>query len=351
MFAEQARRALDPRLVSPRAVSGLGLASVGLPDRAFDGMAGVEVRLADGDDSCDLSVCALRPTGSGWLGEWARDLSGPCGEFARAWSAGRSAGRSALEDIGRVWLEFDCDTASSVPGVTLGGTFFSCRIEPPHGGPGVEERRSRSALSLLVGTSAADDHWRAIRDLQDRLGVAAGTVFQLGAMVGRTGSPVRVCVLPRHLDQADALLDAIPDRDVRATARTLLARYRPVCRLVCVDLDLDADGWLPSVGLELYVELPGEVATAARWRDLLAGLRAGKLISAGKAAALATYPQCSPVERTVDAGPAAALLSDHRRRRLVANAHHIKLTVRAGAAPSAKAYLALWREWSSARTR
>jgi hypothetical protein len=320
---------LAPALVSPSEFVRLRTLAAQLPPQSI---VGFECRLAGDTRAADLAVAL--PAGSPGMRQLAGH--GPhktlVDELAThsAWRQIRALCTRACEPcsdlhgrVGTVWLEFD---AQQHPGVPVPSVLFGLpSVE--HFGTRGRRQAADSALELLTGEPLP----RRVRDMLERCFSAlpsSAHPFQLGVMLGRQASGVRVCVLNLSLDGiGDYLyhLDWIGKREELICALSPLTHH--ALRLaLSIDVGEEIE---PRIGIECYLHTGNRTRIEGRWVELLDLLVARGICHPDKRDGLLTWPGQTLMRYLVPITFARCL-------------NHLKLIYRPGQPVQAKAYFGLF---------
>ena len=266
--------------------------------------------------------------------------------FLGAWAGGHAFG-TVFEDI---YLEYDCPAtaggddapfARPIPAVFLN---VHARSSDP------QARIAREALiieaiSWLQGPIDTGVSARLRRCFDAVAG--SGSIGHIGVMLGRGRQAIRVNVKDLAGDALLPLLETIGWPGDRTAAQDSFIRLLDEVDLVTVALDL-AEDWLPSLGLEAFIER--RHSDDPRWRRLIDRFHTEALCTAEQRDALLTLPTTivpgpsSPTWPASWAIAAALAPLDHIPSFRCALSH-LKLTLDAAGRRSAKAYLGLHHEW------
>lgn len=284
-----------------------------LPSSFAQNTFGFEVRLGEDAPLADVLVQATAKHGRAELAH--------VGGEGDAWTRVRELGAAWKDDVllrerlDYLWLEFDSANGGRTP-----SAFFGFHTDDR---PTTEARlaATHAALELLVRPYPRETIERVFTQSPGEL-----EVFQIGAMLGRGASPVRLCLRARD---AESLRDC--------SCAPLVAMLAPITYYFCVDVDVDDHGVRPRVGLECY----GDAAA------LLDVLVREKLCTPAKRDALLAWRGVTPSSR--DAWPAELLdaesfLGTRARSVLARSVHHVKV-VWDQRPVEAKAYLACDYQW------
>ncbi len=306
--------ALDAALIDAAALAAIRTVAGRMPAALGLELFGFECDLSDPRPVADFLVSCTRRRGGAAALAAAHDHPAVA-RFAAAWD----------EHFDDVWLELDVSrSVDPIPSVFFAPTAWR--------GPACLAQAD-AGLRLLGGAAPA------LARIVDAIPEHAG-LFQIGRMLARPATPVRVCVGPMLPDVATAFLTAI-DHPARR-ARDELARLAPLVDAVAVGLDLDG----PRLGIECYrtsTMLARHDPGDARLLDALDCVRA-------KADGLARWPGYASVVDAPTAWPPsldapARFATDGTESFLVRRLHHVKVTLDGAAPPRAKAYLAVQHRW------
>jgi hypothetical protein len=298
----------------------------GIP-RPLTGYVGVEVALDEPRPRPDFLAHVERPTGLTAPGVHA--ALAPFGpDLERVRMALCEAPPRLTEPLHDCWLEWDLsDPHHRQPSV------FAA--------PSVADATGDNAVWVYeaINGQRASPEMRASAEALGRTLSGAGVVMQVGAMAPRRAARCRVVVTG---EDVDALLTAAreagwpgtpADADVLAGWATALEVYG------VVDLDLGADGFLPSIGVELYVR------DRAAHRRMIAAVRDAGLCHPEVAAALDDW-RIVVTPADTDAFPGrllrtGAFLESHVSVAVIGWLNHVKISTQPDGMLRAKAYLGI----------
>lgn len=274
------------------------------------------------DSAADVTR-ALRRRSSFW-----REI----GRFAEEWLDNPDWGRR----LGNIWLEVDSAT-------TWSDATLDAYLDRPSMFWGPNRRVAGSDRELLGHLATLGHRFyemdldRARLDAVTRSIPAEGRVFQMGVMGARTTPATRLCVKDLEHGTMERWLAAIGWPGDRLYLRDTLARLKPLCGEVAVNVDILPDAVGPKLGLEIYS--PQRTLSIDTWRPLHDELIAQGFARADKVAALEDFPSYQRYRlagvwlRTPPLGCPV----------LVTNLHHLKLVLVGDASIEAKAYLGIFR--------
>jgi hypothetical protein len=229
-----------------------------------------------------------------------------------------------FDRLGHAWLEFDVGSGDPWPPSLFAG---------PR-----QASETVSVATLLAGGSLDRPLARRIEALVHEL-EPDGFIHQIGVMHGRANADIRLVMAPSRefggaLHAAARAGWAGPLRD----AREVFERYGPLVIGSSLALAVGADGaFAAGAGVELHLQT-SEATTrlvSALVRDRLADPRLAEPLLRWHGHADDLEGEVTPAGFKV----ARELTRGRARTTIVRRVHHVKLTVRPEAPPSAKAYL------------
>ncbi len=319
--------AISPLLVPPPELARVVAAARRLPPCT---VAAFERPLGTAQPAVDFAVYVPRAEQAFQvLAEGAPDV------LPRALLAAARDGGPLAELADRFWLEFDTSRSEPAPSV-----FFSPASHRPLG----------ETVSAAIAALTGDPLDTALQRELDRFAaaVAPARIFQVGAMLARPGSGLRLCTSrlgPSGLRRALATFGWSGDPE------RLMATYLPLRHVlpeVSIAVDLTPEGIGSRVGLELPLYIAGEHAQRATWGPALAGLEAAGYCSADERAALLSWigrsaQPSEPWPANLDGlGAVMAWAEPCFERGL----HHVKLVVDEDQFAGAKAYFGFVQGWT-----
>jgi hypothetical protein len=263
--------------------------------------------------------------------------------FARQWT---QPGSLLDARILNMWLEFDTGGAA----LPLPSVFFG--IAPAAGGRRRRREDERvvleAALPLLAGLPLAAAVRRMLATAVDRL-PAGASLFQVGLMSGRPESGLRLCIRGLRAAEVPRYLRDIGWPGPPAALRDLLHAVAGAVPAIDLDLDVGAEVG-PNVGLECPLRGWRRAQPESDFPRLLEAL--GRLGLCRREAGLAlgrcwffVHEHQGAVSWPPALKRASADLGGRLVSTLACGVHHVKLTCRPDAAPTAKAYLAVRHLW------
>jgi hypothetical protein len=326
--------ALDPALIDARAMAAIHDLASRLPAGLGLCLFGFECDLADPRPAADFLVsCMRRCDGPALLAAVAAAHGyDAVARLAAAWTA-------QLDDV---WLEFDLRRGdTSTPSLFFAPAAWcgpACVADVEHGLRALDQGRPPAALDAIV----------------DAIPRYAG-LFQVGRMLARPETPVRLCIGPMVPAVAAEFLASIA-HPAASRATTVLQRLGSLVEAVTVDFDIDDAGLRARLGIECYRRSMLLARHGAGEARLVDALRAEGACTTPKAAALARYPGYASVVGSRGVWPpsldaAVRLLVDGTESFLVRRLHHLKVVVDGTSPLQAKAYLSVQHYWRAARSR
>lgn len=238
--------------------------------------------------------------------------------------------------LGNIWLEVDSATASSE--ATL-----DAYLDRPSLFFGSNRSVAGSDRALLGHLATLGHRFYGLELDQARTDAVANTipaqgqVFQMGVMGARTNPAMRLCVKDLDPGTMEGWLAAIGWPGDRTRLRGTLARLKPLCGDIALNVDVLPDRVGPKLGLEIYS--PRRTLSIDTWQPLHDELIAQGLARADKLAALEGFPSGRRY-RQVGAWLGTPPLGYPM---LITNLHHLKLVVVGDSAIEAKVYLGVFR--------
>lgn len=351
------RPGLETGLLSGDALGRIARVASSLPWETGLARFGLECDLADPAPRADFLVSFTRRSGN------ARALArlpGVCADLARAWTSPDGPLHGRIDDI---WLEYDLPAAvpSSAPLVPAPSVFFGPvhdELEGPFPWAFYANALDRS-FALLLGP----DRWSPLRPavaaVLDGLPPFA-RLFQVGAMLSRPLSAVRLCIgfltPERVLPTFRAL--PLPSSLVRLAEPHLQALAGTAFR-IALALDVTPEGPLPRLGIEWHGPDQHLCHLGPSITPLLNRLVQGGAALHGRTAPLEDWPADVSSLDTPDDWPRPLdvpknLVLRSRTAHLLRRVNHVKLTLDAthpDPPPRAKAYLAVDFTWRSLNPR
>ena len=235
-----------------------------------------------------------------------------------------------------VWLEVDSAATSS-------DTALEACLDRPSLFLGPNRSVAGSDRELLGHLAALGRRLYGLDLDQARIDAIADTlpgeaqVFQMGVMGARAVPVVRLCVKGLDTGTIVRWLAVIGWPGDRGRLCGTLARLKPLCAEIALNVDVLPDRVGPKLGIETYGAR--QTLSMDTWQPLHDELSARGLTRADKLAALKDFPsfqryrQAGAWRRTPPLGYPV----------LATNLHHLKVVVVGDAAIEAKAYLGIYR--------
>lgn len=256
--------------------------------------------------------------------------------LCRAWSR---PGSSLDDRVSDVWLEFDVTegvAAALEPGLYI-GTVAAPAAANDH------SWLVNDVLPLLLGGTVPSEVEDCLAACVAALPPGA-RLYNVGVLPARRRDFLRLCVGDLPQDGLLAFLEAARWPGDRNVVAPLLRDLAAHADHIVLDFDL-WDAMYASLGVEAYIwhQLPG---CAERWPRLTEWLTRRGLSTPAQKEALDGWPGVLRVsgERWPRRYAAAEALTG-RRSVLDRSLHHVKLSMREGAALIAKAYLSVEHRW------
>lgn len=319
---------LPPALMSPESFAHIRKVAQALPAFAVD-FFGFECRLGAGTAPTDCAL-NLTPDGARMLagrhaitppeelqgGPWSKIQS-----FYQQWGDTR---QPAYDDAGATWLEFDLSASAPAPNLLFG--YWPRDIDmnrPP-------EWLSDTIIPLLLGDSVSEAVRQNFRRCLDACPPVTND-FQIGFMVARQIPVIRLCVFDMPAGEMFPYLDHIGWEGPGDELRTVVDAFRPHSDFIGLHLDI-GERVYPHIGVEpnfvagCWSRQPRREPRWYRLFDQLAGLG---LLAPEKREALFSWigHQSLPAEG--------------REVLLLRGLSHIKIVLRPGVEPLAKAYFGI----------
>jgi hypothetical protein len=288
-------RVVEPRLpstlVSPESFARLRALAVRLPPQS---MVGFECRLAGNTEDADFAVAlpADSPGMKQFAGHGPQNLllaellTNPIWQRVCALCARASGPHSALDDrLGTVWLEFDAHHQHL--GVPVPNVLFGLPPEE-QGRAGGGRQVAEAALELLTGEPLPC----GLRDTLGRSfsGLPSGAhVFQVGVMLGRQVSGVRVCVTNLSLDGIVDYLDRLGWTGQRDDMIDALSPFTDRALRLALGIDV-GEAIMPRIGIECYLHNGHRTRIEGHWIEFLDLLVACGMCCPDKRDALLLWP-------------------------------------------------------------
>lgn len=330
---------LHPLLMSPGSLSGVRRTARLLPRFAVN-FFGFECRLGQEDAATD---CALNLTAEG-----ARYLAGrhavPAPEELRtdAWQRVRrfyeewgDTRESPYVDAGATWLEFDSGAGQPSPNLLFGYWPQETAVRRP------QEWLLEVILPMLLGMPLSPRFRENLRRCFEACPPGAND-FQVGAMIARGIQAVRLCLFDLRPADLPAFLTQVGWKGELEPVRRYLEALAPHADFVGVHLDV-GEKLFPHLGLE-----PGFKAgpwarqphMEPRWHRQFEQLVESGLCTPAKRDALLSWSgyQHLPTD------------GSEEKAVLLRGLSHLKLTLRPGVPPIAKAYFGIAHRTARAET-
>ena len=242
-----------------------------------------------------------------------------------------------LRRLSNIWLEVDSASVSSEVELDACLDRPSLFWGPDRRMTGSDTRELPGHLATLVRRLYGldlDQDWAAA---VARTIPGEGRVFQMGIMGARAVPAMRLCVKDLDTGTMERWLAEIDWPGDRAHLRDTLARLKPLCGDIALNVDVLPDRVGPKLGLEMYAAQ--RTMSIDPWRPLHDELLAQGLARADKLAAMKNFPS-SRRYRQLDVWRRTPPLGYPV---LATNLHHLKLVVVGDAAIEAKVYLGVFR--------
>jgi hypothetical protein len=236
-----------------------------------------------------------------------------------------------------LWLEYDLvdPNAGSEPSVFFGTNHLTRKAESGW---------AVSLAEMLRGEPLSGASRNTLAQLIALLPENA-KVFQVGVMCSRSRAPLRICVIGQEVDEICGFLAATRWPGEVEQVAAILAQYMGLIDRTALDFDILDDGRLaPKLGIELY-QKPNE-DPGPRMIELVTRLRNSCLCAPEKAIGLLAWSGITHERLYRDRWPDSLIARKILRGGNESSTfcrwlHHIKIVLEPGAAPSAKAYLAV----------
>ncbi len=337
---EHVRPSLPPGLIDEEGFQCLAGVAGRLPAELTT-FWGFESRLGEARASADILFETRKQTrGQSLLaGQTPSSLDSLCNQ-SRVWRSLREfAGRWADPEhpfstfIRNVWLEFD--TAASFSNESGELVYRPCVFLGPDTKYYDSDQLPDHLVAALAvfGTEARSS--RLLPSFMSSIPDGAA-LFQVGLMLSRVSSGLRVCVKGLSADTIFPWLDELEWSGDREALAELLKSITPLLRTMALNLNLTEGGPAEKIGLECYMDwLEGN---SEQWQPLLDYIEERDLCLPLKREGLLKFPGKSP-SFEVSFSPDSPIFFFGLSRLI----HHIKLSFTEGRVAEAKAYLAVSR--------
>jgi hypothetical protein len=356
---------ISPCLISPSAFSAISSVARVLPSPLAYNTFGFECRLGEELPRADFLVLAtaacgrdslagLHPTSTLPTSLMADPVWRRVRDFSAYWAEPSSPLFHAVDNI---WLEFDID--GPVPDLPIPSVFFglmtNVQTDATHESS-VDKYRAtvETAIRLLSGSESQP---RMLETLSRCFRALSSDepVFQVGLMLSRGASAVRLCIRLRSVERIVEYLAEVGWPGDEAGLRNVLD---PLARSVDrVLLDIDVGETVGAkIGLECYFDGNRQPGREPRWDALLNSLVLQGLCTADKREALLAYSGYVAQNAPGVPWPGALvrtsqLLGGRSLSTFVRSLHHVKIVYRPGEPLEAKAYLAGNHHWHTPASR
>ena len=323
-------RHLPGTLLSARSRRDIWTVARRLPARLTECL-GFELPLGDGRQRGDFAVQISTPRGRRLLAGAGRTPEFPVvvGDD-RAWACIRRFAQAWCDDgsplsrlLASTWLEFDVDPGA--PRHRIPSVFMT--LAPDSGDEALEG--IRAGAELIGGAPLSPATMETVADCVSALPPGAA-VHQVGTMLSRRFTPLRLCFTGIGADRMPAYLARVGLPDEAASAQRLTERLLDGAGGAMLHLDV-VDGLLPQIGVEYTLagnqELGGR--PEARWEDFLDRLVARRLCTPQKRAGVLAWAGSSREQFRHEPCPSLVFRG----------LSHVKIDCRPGREPVSKAYI------------
>jgi len=356
-----------PELVSPENMSHIRQIMSLLPG-PLTSLFGFECRLGANETQTDFALAVTRKPGvlrGRGLREEREILAARCSEAALPETFWAQPVWQRLRDFCTAWLDPSSVLGESVTNTTL--EFDVTGPPPPVPVPSVYFRSddvgpddsdhaprhlwiTRTALPMLTGRTIPPPVEQRVMDCIRRL-PAGGRIIQVGAMVARGASFVRMCPKGMGAEQIVSYLTDIGWEGRADRLSVLVHDLMGMVDRVCLGLDV-GDVVAPKVGLECYYVPKRAPSEELRWYAFLDYLVEAGLCTSAKRAALPQYPGYAHEDSHREQWPEplltiSRLQSSKYLSTIARGLHHIKIVFEDARPVQAKAYLSIDHLWLS----
>lgn len=343
-FLELMEDALPRELVPYSSVTAARAVARWFPE-TITSRLGFESRLHESDGRADLLFCVTAHRGErealvGWT--WPQNVTALADNdvwqrlnaFAREWACPASLVQRHLSNV---WFEFDLDQEHSM--FPTPSIFFGLEDSNVTGEPALAWRQQTLQDGRAVARVLAVLQCPASAKLAGRIGQCFtalplySKIFQVGLMLARSAEGVRVCVRRLPTGMCLDYLQEVGWSGSFQEIGTILEELPRHADLLCLDLDVGADGLLPSLGIEC--SFAAQPTVEPRWRTLLEFVSKLGLCRPEKASAFLGWAGTGPT----NGRPGEVL---------VRAVSHVKLAYQPGGLVEAKVYFGGWKRLTAA---
>ena len=230
-----------------------------LPRSVADTHFGFEFHLAEPSADADLVVLAIPESDLArhYVSEGKRAEPGsPAAALAAGLERQTAAPDSYLaRGVRAMMLEYDLAGLAPHQPVPPPGVFFSPRSSGPGSRDGFTEHRDPAGLLEALAVTAGWSGHGEMLPTVDRIIAAlpeTASVFQAGALPGRSPKAFRILVWGAAQEEVPALLERLEWPGSTAAATAVLSAMEDLTTYVAIGLEVTAQGIGPRLGLELY---------------------------------------------------------------------------------------------------
>lgn len=320
---------LHPLLMSPDSLARIRKVARAFPIFAVD-FFGFECRLGAETAATDCAM-NLTPDGARMLAgrhpaASPRELQGGAWDrlrsFYQEW--GDTRPREPYTDARATWLEFDASAESPSPNLLFGYWPRDPRMQRP------TTWLADTIIPMLLGDSVSQGFRRKLIRCLEVCPAETGD-FQIGLMISRNIQAARLCVFDLPADGVFTYLDAVGWGGPKDELRDYLDAFRPHSDLIGLHLDVGEEVY-PHIGVEPAFDAgcwARQPHIEPRWHGQFDQLSAFGLMAPAKKEALLSW---IGHQRVSFGGEESVLLR---------GLSHVKITLRGGAPPLAKAYFGI----------
>jgi hypothetical protein len=263
------------------------------------------------------------------------------GDFVAEWTNPNSV---LYNNINAFWFEFD--TQISLPTITPTPSVF---IGPAHinGGSAHNNNQNKwlihNALPLLMGKCLPKSIEQQLLECIQKMPKEA-SVFQIGTMLSRSTSGIRICIKRLHPKKIVSYLNDIGWTDNTGAFESLITELSEKVNRIVLNFNVD-DIIGPSIGIECSFS-PNQFQRENKWSNFLNYLVEKDLCSNNKRITLSEFPgiEHGKIYSINRQNPTSTFSNSHEEEfsdSIVRYINHIKLVYRPNKPIETKAYLAV----------